>query len=634
LRIFRKRRFTIIITFLLVTSLSIAYFSKGIAVYQASATIKIEERKTIAGLLTEEIMFNPADVMESETRLIKGYPIMKKVALKLGKIEENNSLEQINNAISALQSSVQTERIGSTNMIRITATLATAKEAMDLANTVALVYIEESLLEKAKQARHGRQFIEEQLVSLENRLREAEQALSKFGDEIKNIKLAEPIQQKLVELQFKLAELLQKYTEKHPQVIQIRDQIKNMEAQIKGFSGQEIEYARLNREVEVNKKLYAMLKEKLEEARITEAQKVSDVSIVDPAVMPSAPISGDNSLKILIAAMMGLILGVSFAFIFETLDTSIGTIEDVENVVKLPVLGVIPSFESETQQDKEFFTRIKERFFPKQKTEEEEKAVRLIAHYKPRSPITEAYRNIHTNLKLSASKKTILVTSSSPREGKSSIVCNLGVVMAQVGLKTVLVSTDLRRPVLAKTFGVKKVPGLNELMMGTASLEGVLRNITDIILGDMKFEDIRKTPGIENIWIIPSGPLPANPVELLESKGMENLIEMLKKQFDVVIFDTPPVLPVTDASILAPKMDCVVIVYEIGRTSREALLRAKVQLESMGAKISGIILNHTKAQTESISSYPYYHYRYKYYGKPETEKEDKVEKPAGEQKTS
>jgi capsular exopolysaccharide synthesis family protein len=143
------------------------------------------------------------------------------------------------------------------------------------------------------------------------------------------------------------------------------------------------------------------------------------------------------------------------------------------------------------------------------------------------------------------------------------------------------------------------------------------------MLGEMSFEDVRKTPGIENIWILPSGPPPANPVELLESGTMDNLISSLKKQFDVIIFDMPPVLPVTDASILAPKVDCVVIVYEIGRTSREALMRTKVQLESVGAKISGVVLNHTQAQTEAISSYPYYHYKYKYYGKDEPKKVSK-----------
>jgi capsular exopolysaccharide synthesis family protein len=163
--------------------------------------------------------------------------------------------------------------------------------------------------------------------------------------------------------------------------------------------------------------------------------------------------------------------------------------------------------------------------------------------------------------------------------------------------------------------------------MGTANLDAILNNITDIILGEMKFEDVRRTPGIENIWIIPSGHLPANPVEVLESKEMENLIELLKKQFDVIIFDTPPVLPVTDASILTSKIDCTLIVYEIGRTSREALLRTKVQLESVGAKIAGIILNHTKAQTEAVVSYPYYYrYKYKYYSRMDSDKEGKKEK--------
>jgi succinoglycan biosynthesis transport protein ExoP len=143
----------------------------------------------------------------------------------------------------------------------------------------------------------------------------------------------------------------------------------------------------------------------------------------------------------------------------------------------------------------------------------------------------------------------------------------------------------------------------------------------------MKFDDIRLTPGIENIWIISSGKLPANPVEVLDAKGMPDLIQKLKSQFDVILFDSPPVLPVTDASILASKVDCTVIVYEIGRTSREALMRTKMQLESIGPKVAGVILNNTRPQTEAISSYPYYyHYKYKYYGKEETEKEQQNKK--------
>ena len=639
-RIFRKRRLIIIITFILVSVLSAFYLSKHEETYKASSTIKIEERKTIAGLLTEWIVYNPADVLESESKFITSFPVMTNVAVSLGRapkewfnhpenIDSNEinpeHVEELSRIVSQLQGQLETERVANTNMIKIIATSGNPKEAMDLANSVAQVYLAANLKEKNKQATQERQFIEDQLKKIEDKLRALEEKIKQYGQGSDQIKISEPIEQKLIELQFKLAELLQKYTEKHPQVIQLKEQVKVMEAQVHGLSDQQLEYSRLTREAEVNKKLYSTLKEKLEEARISEAQKVSAVSIVNPAVLPTGPITGDNSLKIVMGAFLGLILGVALAFIFETLDTSIGTIEDVENVIKLPVLGVVPPIESEFNAQRGFVERIKDRFNPKEKTDAEERFVHLFSHYQPQSPITEAYRNIHTNLKLSPNKKTILITSSGPREGKSSVACNLAIVMAQIGLKTVLVSADLRRPILAKVFGIKREPGLNELIMGTVGLDSALNNITDILLGEIGLEEIRKTPGIENIWILPTGHLPPNPVEILESKVLMEVIEKLKSRFDVVIFDAPPVLPVTDSSLLAPKMDCVVLVYEIGRTSREGLMRAKVQLESAGAKIAGVVLNHTQTQTEDISPYPYYH-KYKYYGKDKKNTPDRKEK--------
>ncbi len=606
---------------------SFHYASKQQVVYQSSTTVKLEERKSVAGLLTEWIVYSPGDIMETETKTIKGFPIMKKTALRLGLVNEGASSEQISAAAGALQGKIETERLGNTNMIRITATTDTAEEAMLLANKVAEVYIEENQMEKAKQARYTRQFIEEQLFTLENRLRETEDRLRQFSEETRNVKLAEPIQQKLISLEFELAELSQKYTDKHPRVIQLKEQIKELEGQIKGFSGQELEYARLSREVDVNKKLYAMLKEKLEEARITEAEKVPDVSVVNPAGLGS-PISANKNTIVLSGIVMGLVLGTALAFVLETFDTSFSRIEDVEGVVKLSVLGIVPSFEeSEASRKKGIVERLKKRFLDLPADKTEERLVRLSAHYKPSSPSTEAYRNIYTNLKISPSRKTILVTSSSPREGKSSIVCGLGIVMAQAGLKTLLVSTDLRRPALAKTFGIKREPGLNEFIMGSATLEESLKNITDIMLGDLGLEEIRKNPGMENIWILTTGALPHNPTELLGAKGLTTLIEKLRAQFDVLIFDSAPVLPVADASILAPKLDCAIIVYEIGRTSREAIIRTKIQLESVGAKIAGVILNHTRPQVEAISPYPYYYrYKYRYYGKEEAEEKHKKEK--------
>jgi len=671
LRIFKKRKFIIIFTFLIVTIGSFVLTPKVIPTFKASATIKIEERKTIAGLLTEWIVYNPGDVMQSEAKFITSFPVLMKVGVVLksipmewfidtdrsipsaGKLKAaqdiNNAyrtmngrsvkperaeeigsvvnemqnkvvsparVEEVNQIVSMIQSRLETTRVADTNMISITATADKPRDAADLANIVSEVYVLENLNEKNKQARHAREFIEEQLATLENKLKETEVKLKNFDEGSSQVRLAEPIEQKLVELQFKLAELLQKYTEKHPQVIQLREQIKGLESQARGFSDKQLEFTGLSREVEVNRKLYSMLKEKLEEARITEQQKVSDVAIVDPAVAPAAPVTADSRLKAIMGAFMGLILGVAFAFIIETFDTSIGTIEDVENVIKLPVLGIVPPVEEELLPNRNIFSRIKDRFVPRAKSDAEERMVHLFAHYSPQSPITEAFRNIHTNLKLSSGRKTILVTSSGPREGKSSVVCNLGLVMAQIGLKTLLVSTDLRRPILCKVFGIQREPGLNEVMLGTATLDSALRNITDLLLGNIGFDAIRKTPGIENIWILPSGHLPHNPVEIIDSKAFFDLLGKLKSRFDVIILDSPPILPVTDASLLAPKVDGVVMVYEIGRTSREGLMRSKVQLEAVNAKILGVILNHTQAQTEQIAAYPYYK-KYKYYGKEE-----------------
>ena len=624
LRIFRKRKIVIVTTFFALTIGSIVYLSMQPPIYKASTTVKIVERKTIAGLLTEWIVYSPADIMESQAKIIAGFPIMKKVALRLGLIDDTTPVSKIHSVVASLQGKVTTETIARTNIISITATTGNAKEAMDLANTVAQAYIEENLLEKKKQTSTVRQFIEEQLSHLEGRLKEGEERLRKIGDEVRNIKLAEPIQKKLEDLQFELAALLEKYTDRYPRVIQLKEQIKDLEAQLAGFSGEELEYARLAREVEVNKKLYSMLKEKLEEARITEAQKVGDVSIVDPAVMPRCPVGPQKKMGVFIGGIMGLILGIGLAFMFETLDTSIGTIEDVESLMKLPVLGIIPPVPSEFEERMSIFAKFKSKVLPRRKSEAEEVYIRLIAHHKPKSPMAEAYRNLRTNLKLGPSQKTILITSTGPREGKTTILTNLGLTIAQKGVKTLLVSSDLRRPALAKTFGVKKEPGLNEVITGTVNLEDALRNISDIMLGDMQFEEIMKTPGIENIWLLSSGSIPFNPAEVLESSKLLELIEELKERFDVILFDSPPVLSVTDASLLASKVDSVVICYETGRTARAALLRAKIQLESVSAKILGVVLNHTAPQTETMAPYPYYYrYKYRYYGKEETVKRHK-----------
>jgi len=211
---------------------------------------------------------------------------MKKVALRLGLIDDSTPIPEVHNVVVGLQGKIVAETISRTNIIKITASTSSPKTATELASTVAQVYVEENLLEKKKQATSARRFIEEQLLQLEGRLGTGEERLRELGHGVSGVGVTGSTQSKMVELEFQLVGLLKKYTDKHPHVMQLKEQIKDLEGQMANFSGDELEYSRFAREVEVNKKLYSMFKQKLEETRITEAEKVGDASIVDPAVMP------------------------------------------------------------------------------------------------------------------------------------------------------------------------------------------------------------------------------------------------------------------------------------------------------------------------------------------------------------
>lgn len=636
-RIFHKRKYLIVLPFLIGVFCSIYLFPEPSPVFQSSATVKIEERKTIAGLLSEWIVYNPGDMMASQTKIIKGFPIMRKAAVRMQMIDEDSPLSDIHHVVGALQNKIVTERVGQTNLIKITASSDSAIEAKSLASTVADIYIEENLLDKTMQARHTREFIEEQLSILEGRLKEAEDRLRAFEEETGEVaditidfEKIVPIQRKIAELKIESATLSRRYTVNHPMVNSIKEEISALESRFEkekkniisprgSSSAQKLEHARLSRELEVNKKLYMMFKEKLEEARINEAQKVGDVSIVDPAVLPGSPVNTQGRVSVmLIGGIMGLLFGIGLAFILESMDTSIGTIDDIEKVMKLPVLGVVSSARKE--MDKKLLKKIRKTIHVG-KHEAQEIYIRMLTHHDPRSLIAESCRNVRTNLRLGPSKKVVLVTSTGTQEGKTTVLINLGLTVAQTGAKTLLVSTDLRRPAIAKTFGTKREPGLTDLLAGTVNFNDAFRNISDLILGfsgpyylgNTILNDITKAPGLENIWVLPCGKLPQNPSEILESQGWAALLQELRQRFDYIFLDSPPVLPVADASIIASQVDSVVLCYEIGRISRNALLRTKTQLESVGAHISGVVLNQIKSQAKALEPYPYYtSYRYRY----------------------
>jgi non-specific protein-tyrosine kinase len=292
------------------------------------------------------------------------------------------------------------------------------------------------------------------------------------------------------------------------------------------------------------------------------------VSIIDLATVPGAPVKPDTSINVALALVLGLVLAGGLVLVQEYLDDTVKTPEDVETVAGTSTLGVVSRFKGARAPLSETVGSL-------------------------HSEAGEAYRQIRTGIQFSGldgKLKTILVTSANPGEGKSTTIANLASVLAQTGQKVILVDTDLRRPTLHTVFKVPNSFGLTGILLSDAA---------------------DPAPGlvatrIKNLMLLPSGPIPPNPSELLASKPMESLIAGLKSRADYVLFDSPPVLAVADASILASKTDGTVLVLEMGHARSEALRRVARALSKVNARLIGAVINKARERGHGYYYYGYY----------------------------
>lgn len=313
---------------------------------------------------------------------------------------------------------------------------------------------------------------------------------------------------------------------------------------------------------------YANLLQSYENIRAAEAQELNNVSVVEPAVPPRAPIRPRVELNTLLAGLVGMVLASAIAYVFEYLDDTLKSPEDISQRLGLWTLAAIGRIEGKTAQD------------------------RLVTLSAPRSPIAEAYRLLRTNFQFAAVDRPlhcIVVTSPGPGDGKSTTAANLAVVFAQGGKSVILVDADLRRPQQHRIFQRTASYGLSTALVDAATPVTGFLQPTDV-------------PGLR---LLTSGPIPPNPAELLGSQRMAQLMQVLNQEAEMVIMDSPPVLSVADAAILANAADGVVLVADAGRTRREMARRAKESLERAGANLLGMVLNRMTRQT---SGYYYYYY--------------------------
>jgi polysaccharide biosynthesis transport protein len=347
-----------------------------------------------------------------------------------------------------------------------------------------------------------------------------------------------------------------------------------------------VQYNQLLRDRKSNEDKYNILVQRLGTSDLTSRLDTVNVTPLDRARPPVEPVFPSLRRNVALAASVALFLGVGFAFLLAFLDRSIKSLEDVQAAANLPVLGIIPMLgESDVPMD-------------------DEKARDLYVFQHPTSRVAECCRALRTNILFSGADrplKTLVVSSPNPREGKTTSVIYLGTTMAQSGQRVLLIDSDMRRPRLHQSTAVARQLGLSSL-----------------IVGEVDFADGIKTTEIPNLYVLPCGPLPPNPAELLMTHRFQVVLEELGRRFDRIVLDSPPLQAVTDAVVLSRHSDGVILVVKAGKTLREDITRSARQVAGVDGSIVGVILN--ELDLEERGGYQYY----SYYGYGQ----DKAESPA------
>ena len=337
-------------------------------------------------------------------------------------------------------------------------------------------------------------------------------------------------------------------------------------------------FEKAQRELDVQRAILEALQARVAQEGISLEVPRTAVEIVDPAEPPLRQVSPNIAVNIVLSLVIGLVGAIGLAFFIEYLDTSVKTVDDVERSMGLPVLGVIPQ------------------------------KVRPLIEEGPESPHAEAYRVLRTNMQFAAKKSggAYVVVSGGVGEGKSTTLFNLAFICAQLGDKVLIVDSDLRRPVQHTILGMSNRFGL-----------------TNVLMRDVPSEETIKATSLPNLHFLPSGKLPRSSLGLLDSQRLRELVKNLKSRYDYVFFDSPPVMGVSDASILVSEMDAVLLVIQYRKYPKMISTRAKQIVENVGGKLIGVVLNNINIMRDDY--YYYYHSYYSHYYAPG--EESQVEPP-------
>ncbi|MFK4763776.1 GumC family protein [Desulfobaculum sp. SPO524] len=578
--------------------------------------------KTVDGLrsrvsITRDAQTNIIDIAVTHSDPVFAQRMADTVALTYREMYREEQQRRAKAAISYLEEELSRTRVA----------LRDAEEefnAFTRANQLVSVDLQgENLLTRSKEieeALRNNVAADDELAALLVRLERFAENPSGFGSDLYSTyadSQYETARGKLVELLVTRESLLEEFTYNHPQVIgvnrhiveaarkmtvivrsqreklarqreNLQDEQSTVEAKINELMEKKLAYNRLRRQVDSYSAKVAMLEEKNREAALRQAERPEEVTIVKPAFLPSSPVNPPRIAPITsVGVFIGLVVGMIGALVMEAFDTSIGAIDDVEETLGAKVLGVIP--DESSREVRELMREASDG-----KRSGVRARIHLVSHFVPKSMIAESFRSLRINVQLFCKErglKTLAITSATPQEGKTVVSANLAVSMAQAGKRVLMVGADLRKPMVSEAFGVDNNPGLTDILLGNYAWRDAIKTVTDVMIGEMSIDDVMATPGLDNLHLMTAGTMYSNPSELIESKLLGEFVEEVRDNYDIIIFDTAPILSTADLSVLGPLVDGVLLVYRVGSISKELLKRSTVELSRVKSNLIGVVLN-------------------------------------------
>ncbi len=500
IEIFKRRKWVILVTFIVTVAIVSIGSYLMTPVYSATAVVRIVQIQD--GNIGYYDLNYSERLMNTYVHLLNSGPFLEDVIQRIN----------LNITTTDLAKSIKVEIIANTELIEIVAESTNPLQAMEIANTLGTLLVEQKEKFYTGPGRSAIEILQDELIVVEENLAEDRTSLQNLLNEDADLDQGRIIQD-------------------------------------------------LSNRIQVQEQIYAMLINEYERAQLAEAARANSISMVEPATLPYSPSKPCTILNIILGAIIGVVGGIGLAFLFENLDLAIYNAEDLEAITKLTQLGTIPRL----------------------KRPKGARHGAILLNGNDQSPVEESFRILRTNVNALISReaaKTLLIVSADEGAGKSTMLANLAVVMAQAGRKVIMVDSDLRNPYLHNIFDLPNNWGLSTLIGHPSKVA------TEMSKMKTKFQ---------RVSLLTSGPRVAKPSEWVGSSNMRNLLVELGKGADLILLDSPAISAVADAATLAPMVDGVILVAASGEITEERVQRALKQLENVSARLLGFVFNKVKA---------------------------------------